>query len=311
VATLTAPVPLRRRRKLWTESRVGLTMLVPGIVLIVVFMLIPFFYSIWLSLHVEIVGSNIPIRSVGLLFYRHLFSDPIFRGIFLKSLENNGIFALVVVPLQTGLAMFLAILVNRNGAFVKFCRTTFFLPVVFPMVLTSLIWKAILAPGPAGMLNAVLRAVTFGHFTPQYWLGNVHLALPSIILLSVWQGTGFQMVIFLAGLQGIPQSHYEAALIDGASRWNLFRDVTLPGLRNTTIFVVMVTTIFSLQVFDQVYLLTQGGPLNATSSVMYLAVSQAYVANNVGQGAAISVVLSFIILLLSLIQRQVLRERVD
>ncbi len=311
MATLTSPVPLRRRHKLWTESRVGLTMLVPGIVLIVVFMLIPFFYSIWLSLHVEIVGSNIPIRSVGLLFYRHLFSDPIFRGIFLKSLENNGIFALVVVPLQTGLAMFLAILVNRNGAFVKFCRTTFFLPVVFPMVLTSLIWKAILAPGPAGMLNAVLRAVTFGHFTPQYWLGNVHLALPSIILLSVWQGTGFQMVIFLAGLQGIPQSHYEAALIDGASRWHLFRDVTLPGLRNTTIFVVMVTTIFSLQVFDQVYLLTQGGPLNATSSVMYLAVSQAYVANNVGQGAAISVVLSFIILLLSLIQRQVLRERVD
>jgi multiple sugar transport system permease protein len=200
---------------------------------------------------------------------------------------------LVVVPLQTSLAMFLAILVNRNGAFVKLCRTTFFLPVVFPMVLTSLIWKAILAPGPQGMLNAFLHAITFGHFAPQYWLGNVHLALPSIILLSVWQGTGFQMVIFLA------------------NKWNLFRDVTLPGLRNTTIFVVMVTTIFSLRVFDQIYLLTQGGPLNATSSVMYLAVSQAYVANNVGQGAAISVVLCFAILLLSLVQRQVLRERVD
>ena len=139
----------------------------------------------------------------------------------------------------------------------------------------------------------------------------MHLALPSIIVLSIWQGTGFQMVIFLAGLQSIPNSHYEAALIDGANKWNLFRDVTLPGLRNTTIFVIMVTTIFSLRVFDQIYLLTQGGPLHAPSSVMYLAVSQAYVANNVGQGAAISVVLCFIILLLSLIQRQVLRERVD
>lgn len=289
----------------------GLTMLIPGIVLIIVFMLIPFFFSIWLSMHVEIVGSTVPVRSVGWMFYRHLFSDPIFRGIFLKSLENNGIFALVVVPVQTGLAMFLAILVNRHGAFVKFCRTTFFLPVVFPMVLTSLIWKAILAPGPQGMLNAFLHAVTFGHFAPQYWLGNIHLALPSIMLLSIWQGTGFQMVIFLAGLQGIPHTHYEAALIDGAKKWHLFRDVTLPGLRNTTIFVVMVTTIFSLRVFDQIYLLTQGGPINATSSVMYLAVSQAYVANNVGQGAAISVVLCFVILLMSLIQRQVLRERVD
>ncbi len=288
-----------------------MTMLIPGIGLIIAFMLVPFFYSLWLSTHVEIVGSSIPVRSVGLEFYRHLFDDPIFRGVFLKSLQNNAIFALIVVPLQTGLAMFLAILVNRSGAFVKFCRTTFFLPVVFPMVLTSLIWKAILAPGPDGMLNAILHAVTFGHFTPQYWLGNVHLALPSIILLSIWQGTGFQMVIFLAGLQGIPSSHYEAALIDGANRWQLFRDVTFPGLRNTTIFVVMVTTIFSLRVFDQIYLLTQGGPLNSTSSVMYLAVSQAYEANNVGQGAAISVVLCFIILLMSLIQRQVLKERVD
>ena len=286
-------------------------MLVPGIGLVVAFMLIPFFFSIWLSMHVEIVGSNIPVRAVGWLFFQHMFDDPIFRGVFLKSLENNGIFAALVVPCQTFLALFLAILVNRSGAFVKFCRTTFFLPVVFPMVLTSLIWKAILAPGPNGMLNAILRAVTFGHFTPQYWLGNVHLALPSIIVLSIWQGTGFQMVIFLAGLQGIPNSHYEAALIDGAKKWQLFRDVTMPGLRNTTIFVIIVTTIFSLRVFDQIYLLTQGGPLNATSSVMYLAVSQAYVANNVGQGAAISVVLCFIILLLSLIQRQVLRERVD
>ena len=300
-----------RRRKIWTENRVGLTMLIPGIGLIIAFMLVPFFYSMWLSMHVEIVGSTLPVRSVGWMFYQHLFNDPIFRGIFLQSLRNNGEFALFVVPIQTGLAMFLAILVNRSGTFVKFCRTTFFLPVVFPMVLTSLIWKAILAPGPDGMLNAVLHAVTFGHFHPQFWLANPHLALPSIIMLSIWQGTGFQMVIFLAGLQGIPSSHYEAALVDGAKKWHLFRDVTLPGLRNTTVFVVIVTTIFSLRVFDQIYLLTQGGPNNSTSSVMYLAVSQAYVQNNVGQGAAISVVLCFVILVLSLIQRQVLKERVD
>ncbi len=311
MTTITTQSAPRKKRKVWTEGRAGLTMLVPGIGLIVAFMLVPFFFSIWLSMHVAIVGSNIPVRSVGGMFYSHMFTDPIFRQIFFKSLENNAIFAVIVVPCQTAIAMWLAILVNRQGAFVKFCRTTFFLPVVFPMVLTSLIWRAILAPGPGGMLNAVLKFLTFGHFTPQYWLGNVHLALPSIIVLSIWQGAGFQMVIFLAGLQGIPSSHYEAAQIDGANKWQLFRDVTFPGLRNTTIFVIMVTTIFSLRVFDQIYLLTQGGPLNATSSIMYLAVSQAYDQNNVGQGAAISVVLCFIILLLSLVQRQVLRERVD
>jgi len=286
-------------------------MLFPGIGLIIAFMLVPFFYSMWLSTHVVIVGSNIPPRSVGWMFYSHLFTDPIFRGIFFKSLENNAIFAIIVVPVQTAVAMYLAILVNRQGAFVKFCRTTFFLPVVFPMVLTSLIWRAILAPGPSGMLNEALKFITFNHFTPQYWLGNVHLALPSIILLSIWQGAGFQMVIFLAGLQGIPSTHYEAAQLDGANKWQLFRDVTFPGLRNTSIFVIMVTTIFSLRVFDQIYLLTQGGPLNATSSIMYLAVSQAYDQNNVGEGAALSVVLCVIILALSLVQRQVLRERVD
>jgi len=286
-------------------------MILPGIGLITAFMLAPFFFSIWLSFHVEIVGSTIPVRSAGWEFYSHMFTDPIYRAVFLRSLENNGVFALVVVPVQTGMALLLAMLVNRSGAFVKFCRTAFFLPVVFPMVLTSLIWKAILTPGPNGMLNAFLHTVTFGAFAPQNWLGSSTLALPCIMVLSVWQGAGFQMIIYLAGLQGIPQSHYEAAMIDGASSWRLFRDVTLPGLRNTTIFVVMVTTIFSLRVFDQIYLLTQGGPSNATSSVMFQAVTQAFQMNNVGQGAALSVILCFIILVLSLVQRQVLRERVD
>jgi multiple sugar transport system permease protein len=305
------PVRVMPRRRFWTDGRAGFAMLAPGIALIVTFMLVPFFYSIWLSFHVELIGSTLPVRAAGWSYYQHMFSDPIFRAVFLKSLENNGLFAVIVVPCQTALALFLAMLVNRSGVFVKFCRTAFFLPVVFPMVLTSLIWRAILVPGPEGMLNAFLHAISFGHIAPQNWLGNVHLALPSIILLSIWQGTGFQMIIFLAGLQGIPSSHYEAAMIDGANRWHLFRDVTLPGLRNTTICVVMVTTIFSLRVFDQIYLLTQGGPFNATSSVMFLAVQQAFEINNVGQGAAISFVLCLVILLLSLIQRRVLKERVD
>ena len=297
------------RRRFWTEGRTGVAMMLPGIGLVTTFILLPFFFSIWLSVHTEFVGSNQPMRYVGLLFYRHLFSDPVARAVFLKSLENNAVFALVVVPLQSALALGLALLVNRAGTFVKFCRTVFFLPVVFPMVLTSLVWKAILAPGPSGMLNNFLHYVSFGHFGPQNWLGDPHLAMGSIITLSIWQGAGFQMIIFLAGLQGIPSSHYEAAMIDGASTWRQFRDVTWPGLRNTTIFVVMVTSIFALRVFDQVYLLTQGGPLNATTTVMYQAVTQVFQNQSVGQGAAISVILCVVIAVLSVAQRKVLKER--
>jgi len=297
------------RRRFWTEGRTGVAMMLPGIGLISTFILLPFFFSIWLSVHTEFVGSNQPMRYVGLLFYRHLFSDPVARAVFFKSLENNAVFALVVVPVQSGLALGLALLVNRAGTFVKFCRTVFFLPVVFPMVLTSLVWKAILAPGPTGMLNNVLHYVSFGHVAPQNWLGDPHLAMGSIIGLSIWQGAGFQMIIFLAGLQGIPSSHYEAAMIDGASTWRQFRDVTWPGLRNTTIFVVMVTSIFALRVFDQVYLLTQGGPLNATTTVMYQAVTQVFQDQSVGEGAAISVILCVLIAVLSIAQRKVLKER--
>ncbi len=309
MTAISSPSSLRRGRRFWTEGRAGVSMMLPGVGLVITFVLIPFFFSMWLSWHTEFVGSNQQMRYVGLLFYRYLFVDPVARSVFFKSLENNAIFAISVVPLQSGLALFLAMLVNRSGAFVKFCRTTFFLPVVFPMVLTALVWRAILAPGPEGMLNSLLHYVTFGHFAPHNWLGDTHTALASIILLSIWQGAGFQMIIFLAGLQSIPQSHYEAAMIDGANKWRLFRDVTLPGLRNTSIFVVMVTTIFSLRVFDQVYLLTQGGPLNATTTVMYQAVTQVFQDQSVGEGAAISVILCVIIATMSLAQRRILRER--
>ncbi len=132
--------------------------------------------------------------------------------------------------------------------------------------------------------------------------------MPAIILLSIWQGVGFQMVIILAGLQAIPKSLYEAAQMDGANRWQQFRAVTLPGLRNTLIFVVMMTTILAFRLFDQVYILTQGGPENATTTVMYQAVSTAFDEADVGRAAAMTVVLFVIVLALTLLQRRILRE---
>jgi multiple sugar transport system permease protein len=158
------------------------------------------------------------------------------------------------------------------------------------------------------MLNAVLDLVSFGHLGPYDWLGNPSIALPSIIGLSIWQGVGFQMIIILAGLQGIPKSLYEAAAIDKAGRWQQFLHVTLPGLRNTLIFVVTVTTILAFRLFDQVYILTKGGPNEATTTVMYQAVTTAFDENNVGRGAAITVVFFAIVLTITLVQRLLLRE---
>ena len=162
--------------------------------------------------------------------------------------------------MQTGLALALALLLNRPLQGMSVFRTFFFMPVVFPMALVAVIWKLIYSRDDLGMLNAFLNGISFGHLGPYDWLGNTKTALLSIIILSIWQGVGFQMIILLAGLQGIPASLYEAASIDKANRWQQFRNVTVPGLRNTLIFVALVTTIFAFRLFDQVYILTQGGP---------------------------------------------------
>jgi multiple sugar transport system permease protein len=176
------------------------------------------------------------------------------------------------------------------------------------MALVAVIWKLIYSPDQLGLLNSVLNTVTFGHVGPHDWLGDPATALAAIIVMSIWQGVGLQMIIVLAGLQGISPDLYEAAAIDSASTWQRFRHVTLPGLRNSLVFVVMVTTILSFQLFDQIYILTQGGPGDATSTIMYQAVTSAFTEGDVGQGAALTVVFFAVVLTLTLVQRRLLRE---
>ena len=148
---------------------------------------------------------------VGLEQYRRLFTDPDLSGPFLRALLNNLTFAVVVVPVQTGLALGLAILLNRKLKAIGLFRSLFFMPVVFPMALVAVIWRLILARSDQGMLNSALHAVSFGNWGAFDWLGDSATAMASIIVLSVWQGVGFQMVILLAGLQQIPGELYEAA----------------------------------------------------------------------------------------------------
>ncbi|WP_226924754.1 carbohydrate ABC transporter permease [Georgenia satyanarayanai] len=298
----------RRARARRPETVAGWAMIAPAAVGLLLFVLLPFLLAGWLSTQNVRLDTPQPPSWFGLEHYRRILLDPDFRGEFLTGLRNNLIFAAVVVPVQTSLALALAVLLNRPLRGMPVFRTFFFMPVVFPMALVAVVWKVIYTRGELGLLNSVLDTVSFGLIPSQDWLGNPSTALAAIILMSIWQGVGLQMVILLAGLQGIPGELYEAASLDKAGPWQRLRHVTLPGLRNTLIFVAMVTTILSFRVFDQVYIMTGGGPQDATTTVMYQAVTTAFTANNVGRASAITVLFFLIVLTITLIQRRVLRE---
>ncbi|MFH0243925.1 carbohydrate ABC transporter permease [Streptomyces sp. HK10] len=300
--------PVRPRRP--DRDRVhGLLMSAPALGGLIAFVGVPFVYAVVLSFYNVRLGSPLPPRFFGLEQYRRIFTDPDMSGPFLRALLNNLTFAAVVVPLQTALALGLAILLNRKLKAIGVFRSLFFLPVVFPMALVAVIWRLILSRSGDGLLNSALNAVSFGNWGAFDWLGDGLTAMASIIVLSIWQGVGFQMVILLAGLQQIPTELYEAARLDRASRWQQFRHVTMPGIRGTLVFVAMLTSVLSFRVFDQVYVLVKGGGLDedATRTVMYQAVTTAFDQNNIGQASAITVVFFLIVVALTLIQRRVVR----
>jgi multiple sugar transport system permease protein len=198
-------------------------------------------------------------------------------------------------------------LVNRNIPGRVFFRTVFFLPVVTVMAAAAVIWTLLFNGN--GLVNAIMETVTFGAFAPD-WLNSTTWALPAMMLVGIWQGVGFQMVILLAALQDVPEVMYEAASIDGATRWQQFTNVTIPGIRNGLIFVVTVTTILAFRLFDQVFIMPRvpGGPLDSTRTMMLELVETGFGAQAIGRGAAIAVVFFVIVLTMTLIQRRFIRE---
>ena len=228
--------------------------------------------------------------------------------VFLRALINTLVFASVIAPLQGGLALLLALLLNQALPFINVFRAIYFAPVVVSMVVVSLLWRFIY-DGNNGLLNNLLGILSFGSIQPVDWLGNPYTALPAIIAMSVWQAVGFHMVIWLAGLQTIPASLYEAASLDGAGGWQRFRFVTWPGLRNTAVLVLIVITIQAMGLFVQVDVMTRGGPLDATQSVVYQAVLRGYEKQDIAEGSAISVILFVIVFVIAMTQRYLTRER--
>lgn len=292
-----------QRRARATESLIGIVMTSPALVLLIVFFVVPVLLMFGLAFTNARLISPRPPEMVGFENFVTLFGDPLFWA----SLRNTAYFAVVVVPVQAGLALVLALLVNAKVRGRNFFRTVYFVPVVTSMVVVSLLWRFLYEPD--GLLNQAIRTVSFGAWEGTDWLNNPATAMPAIMVMSIWQAVGFHMVIWLAGLQTIPGELYEAAAMDGASGWKLFRHITWPGLLATRTFILITITIASFSLFTQISVMTQGGPLDRTTTVVYMAVRTGYEQQATGYAAAVSLVFFVIVLCISLVQRFLTRER--
>ena len=228
--------------------------------------------------------------------------------VFWKSLRNILMFVVVIVPVQGGLALVLALLINQKLRGINVYRTIYFMPVVVSIVVVSLLFRFIY-DGNDGLLNNLLSGLTFGWFEGRDWLGSADTALGAIKAMAIWQAVGFFMVIWLAGLQTISPTLYEASSIEGASKWQTFRYVTWPGLRNTAVLVLIVITMQAFALFAPIDVMTNGGPLDSTTTVVFQAIERGYGKQDISGASAISVVLFLLVLFISLVQRFLTREK--
>ncbi|SCL26565.1 carbohydrate ABC transporter membrane protein 1, CUT1 family [Micromonospora rhizosphaerae] len=290
----TGAVQRRRRRR--REALAGVAFAAPMLALFAVFRLAPTFESALLSLtdYHPLAGWNF----VGLGNYQRLVADTGFW----RALRVTVVYALVFVPFTTVLSLVTAVLLQRLIWARGFFRGVFFLPYVTSTVFAAVIWRWLYSV-EGGLINGLLNKAGIGDVP---FLNDAPLVLPSIAVMAAWKGFGYSMMILLAGLQTIPEEYLEAARIDGASGFGLFRRITLPLLRPVLFFVIVIETIGALQVFDAMYVMTGGGPVNASYSVVYMLYDQGFKFADFGYASAIGMVLFVVILAVSLIQRRLL-----
>lgn len=270
--------------------------LLPSLIIFITFTFFPAIYSMVVSLFKWNMPSD-PVF-IGLDNYIYLFTDPIEGPLFWKSFLNTFYFALGV-PINLVISLLIALLLNRKMAGVGIFRTTFFLPTITSMAAVSVVWLWLFHPAEYGLFNSWLIAMGL---PVQRWLRDPALAMPCLIAMGVWYGMGYNIIIFLAGLQAVPQTYYEAAKIDGANPFQLFRHITWPLLGPTLFYVLTVGMINSLKAFTEIDVMTQGGPLDSTTTLSYLLYQNAFQFFQMGKASAIAVLLFVMLLLLTWIQ---------
>ncbi len=275
------------------ENIEAYTLLIPGIAFFVIFHYYPIVSALFMSFFdYKLVETVHPF--VGLRNYIALARNASFAMAF----KNTLYYSVGTLFAGVALALLLAMIFDKTSLLVEFFKTLYFIPVVTSMVASSLIWQYIYQPN-VGLLNRVLHVVGVG---PYAWLLDAGLAMPSIIVMSIWKRLGFNIVIFLAGLKSIPGVYYEAALIDGASWLQKFRYITLPLLKPITLFVFITTAINSFQVFTQVFVMTSGGPMGATETLVYAIYNEGFKFFRLGSACAMTFVMFSVILIFTVLQ---------
>jgi multiple sugar transport system permease protein len=293
----TSRTPERRRR----ETMAAWAFLGAPVAHLALFSFVPVAFTVYLAFHAW--GLVEPGKVfVGLGNFRELAGD----GLFWTTLKNTALY-IAYVPITMAAAIALAVLLNRRRGGERLLRAIVFLPYVTSMVAIAIVWQWMFN-ADFGLLNYALHLVGLPSVD---WLGNPRFALASIICVTVWTQVGYQMVIFLAGLQGIPQSYYDAALVDGATPWQRFRHVTLPLLKPVTLFVLVTGVIAGFQVFTLVYMMTEGGPLHSTDVIVYRIYQTAWEFLRFGYASAMALVLFAILLVVTVLQFRLLGRRVE
>ena len=271
----------------------------PAVILLIAFLVVPMIYTVYFSGFKYQIMRPDAMKFIGLENYQKLFSDKNFW----LALKNTVYFTVIVVPCQCALALALALLVSKKFRGVAVFRTMYFAPQLTSMVVISVLWSVLYNANPnTGLINSIL--VSLG-MSPIKFLSDANTAMNSIIFMSAWQGAGYQMMIFLAGLQGIPRDQYEAASVDGATKFKQFLYITIPGLKGTIKYVIMITMIQAMKLFTQPYIMTQGGPKNSTKTLVYYIYTQGFQKGNFGYACSIAAVFFVIVVCMSMAMKKV------
>jgi len=282
----------------WKKMYIPMLFILPSVITLAMFLFLPIFSSFLISLtdwNVYTFSDISKLSFIGFENYTTLFQDKVFW----QALFNTFIFSILGIPLNIILALMVAIMIDKKFIEHKaIFRAGYFMPVITTLVAVAVIWRWLYNP-EYGLINYLLG---FLNISPQYWLNDPFLALPSLIVMSVWKNFGYNMVIILAGLQTIPSTMYEAASVDGADGWQTFWNITLPSLKSTLFFVIVMTTIGSFQFFAEPYIMTEGGPLNKTLSMVMYMYNQGFEFFKFGYGSAVGYILFICILMFTMIQ---------
>jgi ABC-type sugar transport system permease subunit len=286
---------LRLNARNFIQIRDGYFFILPAMIIMGLFTVYPSIRLFWMSMNsYRMIEGIQQAKFIGLSNYIGAFDDPLF----LKTLWTSFYFPLVITPVQTALSLFVAILLSGNTRFLGFFRTTYFIPVVMSFVIVGMFWKEMLNTN-SGLINGILAYL---NLPQQRFLTDPQMAKFSVAMVSLWRGWGWYLIIFIAALTQVPKELYESGSIDGTNAWQKFYYITLPMIRRSMLFVIIISTMNCIKLFTPIMVMTNGGPADSTRTIVHYIWSTAFRSNDFGYAGAMSVMLFFIIMMISFIQ---------